>query len=71
MTLLRDAIAKAARECIQDALSKRRNNVMRAARDLGVNRTDLYKRMRKYGVTVRRRRSVGAIQELLTWSRVQ
>lgn len=65
---LREAITTAARECIEDALRRHRRNISAAARELRVNRTDLYKRMRKYGVEVRARRtSVGAAQELRAW----
>lgn len=70
---LRDAIAKAARECIEEALAQHGNNVMRTAAALGVNRTYLYWCMDRYGVAGKRRRrkSVAAFQELASWGRVQ
>lgn len=67
---LSDAIHRAARRCMQDALKQTNGNVQAAARILGVNRSDFYKRAVRYGVSItRKRRSVSVVQEMAMWRR--
>lgn len=62
-------IAAAARRRIEDALNANGRNVTRAALELGVNRTWLYKAMRRYMVIVPPKRARGL--DMRRWERVQ
>lgn len=68
---LRDALAEAARTCIEAALAKHQRNVVHAARELGIHRSLVYKYAKLYGVTVRPARPSRVYRELSAWGRVQ
>jgi len=55
---LRDAQGRAEREAIRYALATTKNNKAGAARMLGIHRTLLYKKMKKYGISVKQETGV-------------